>query len=105
MQTLKGHRGAGERDGSILVNRIWCSGLVMRDGYEHLRQKQYGASHAGASSARCRVFTESELAWPRTYCARRHSLTSVGWAVAAIAVFRIETLPSRARPTLYLRAS
>jgi hypothetical protein len=46
-------------------------------------------------------YTESELAWPRTYRARRHSLTGGGWpvAVAAIAVFRIEALPSRARPT------
>jgi hypothetical protein len=63
--------------------------------------------HTLASSAWCRVFTESELAWPRTYRARRHSLTGVGWpgAVAAIAVSRLETLPSRARPTLYLRAA
>ena len=30
----------------------------------------------------CRVWTESELAWPRTYRARWHSLNSGGWPVA-----------------------
>ena len=43
----------------------------------------------------CRVYTESELAWPRIYRARWHSLTSGGCpALAAIAVFRIEALSS-----------
>jgi hypothetical protein len=32
------------------------------------------------------------LAWPRIYRARWHSLTSGGWPVAEIAVFRIEAL-------------
>src|SRR4029077_20834652 len=43
-------------------------------------------------------YTESELAWPRIYRARWHSLINGGWPVAEIAVFQIEALPSRVFP-------
>src|SRR6266851_9647790 len=39
---------------------------------------------------------KASWAWPLTYRARWHALASVGWPLAAIAVFQTEALPGRA---------
>src|SRR5262249_20985195 len=66
------------------------------------------ANDSGAPQTWCRVWTESELARPRTYHTRWHSLAGVGWPMAAIVgrsyfELRHYLIASRKEPTNWRR--